>query len=176
MLVSGDCGEGNGWLKNKVVEMAIRALGLSKTVANAKLPAKMFGMQFCKEHKEETEKIADGILKRGMDAAIKVLLGLGRRTGLAEVTQKVRIPALLICGAEDEKALANARVLLASLPEPNIVTAVVKGSGHAPQLERHAVFNLLLSEFVKQVEATGKFGGFAATSDGFTLMDMSARV
>jgi pimeloyl-ACP methyl ester carboxylesterase len=81
-------------------------------------------------------------------AAMRAVLRFDSRPDLGHI----RIPTLVVAGAEDTTvSLAAKRALAEGIPGARL--KVIPGSGHATPLDRPEVFNELLLRFLGQVEA-----------------------
>jgi pimeloyl-ACP methyl ester carboxylesterase len=91
--------------------------------------------------------------------AANTLLGVQCRRpsfyDLAEPLKKMRVPALLMLGDEEEPALEANLFIKRCVPTAGL--AVFPKSGHAINLEEPALFNQVLESFLHQVEA-GRWG------------------
>lgn len=72
---------------------------------------------------------------RAVDPRATVQLGedFGRLPSVLEALEDLRVPTLVLVGAEDARFLGPSRRLAAALPEAELV--VVPGAGHYPQIE-----------------------------------------
>jgi pimeloyl-ACP methyl ester carboxylesterase len=78
----------------------------------------------------------------------------GRRLSLYALTEemaKIRVPALIVAGDEEEPCLEACLLMKRCIPTAGL--AIVPKSGHAINLEEPAAFNALLESFFHQVEA-----------------------
>jgi pimeloyl-ACP methyl ester carboxylesterase len=66
-----------------------------------------------------------------------------------EALSNIRVPTLLIVGAEDEPFLAGMRYMACKIPVSTHV--VIPNAGHAPNIEQPALFNAALGHFLDQV-------------------------
>lgn len=73
-------------------------------------------------------------------------LGTGAQPSLWERLPEIRVPALLIAGALDEKFTAIARQMAAGLPQARL--AVVPGAGHSVHAERPQAFQAAVIQFL----------------------------
>jgi len=87
---------------------------------------------------------------------------------LREAIQHVKVPSLVIVGDRDLLTpKTSAQALRAALPDARAV--VITGAGHISMLERHRVFNEVLSGYLDQtleVEGTGGGPGRRARARG----------
>jgi pimeloyl-ACP methyl ester carboxylesterase len=82
----------------------------------------------------------------------------GRRPSLYALTEemaKIRVPALIVAGDEEEPCLEACLLMKRCIPTAGL--AIVPRSGHAINLEEPAAFNALLDDFFHQV-AAGRWG------------------
>lgn len=78
----------------------------------------------------------------------------GRRPslyGLTEEMKRIRVPALIIAGDEEEPCLEACLLMKRCISTAGL--AILPRSGHAINLEEPALFNSLLEDFLHQVEA-----------------------
>jgi pimeloyl-ACP methyl ester carboxylesterase len=78
----------------------------------------------------------------------------GRRPSLYDLTeemQRMRVPALIMAGDEEEPCLEACLLMKRCIPTAGL--AILPRSGHGINLEEPALFNSLLQDFLHQVEA-----------------------
>ena len=69
---------------------------------------------------------------------------------MTQETDKIDVPALIICGAEDKMTpLDFSRQLAASIS--NAKLEIIEGAGHMVMLEKSAEFNISLNKFVASI-------------------------
>ncbi|GAA0370318.1 alpha/beta hydrolase [Actinoallomurus spadix] len=84
------------------------------------------------------------------DGAAAAQLGRAERPDYVASLARVRVPALIVVGDEDEfTPIADARLMHELIPGSTLV--VVEGAAHMPNLERPAVFNEALSTFLDAI-------------------------
>jgi 2-succinyl-6-hydroxy-2,4-cyclohexadiene-1-carboxylate synthase len=79
-------------------------------------------------------------------------LGAGVAAPLWDRLREVRIPTLVIAGALDDKYVAIAQAMTASLPNGRL--AIVPGAGHAAHLEQPEAFDRLVLAFLVEQKLT----------------------
>ena len=72
--------------------------------------------------------------------------GQGTMVPLHDRLGEIRVPTLIIAGGLDPTGLARARAIAAAIPDARL--AIVDEAGHAPHLERPAVFRRLIVDFL----------------------------
>ncbi|MGH8724154.1 MAG: alpha/beta fold hydrolase, partial [Burkholderiales bacterium] len=91
--------------------------------------------------------------------AANTLLGVqARRPSFYDLTAEMArmdVPTLIMAGDEEEPCLEVCLLMKRSIPTAGL--AVLPKSGHAINLEEPALFNQLLDDFLRQVEA-GRWG------------------
>ncbi len=75
-------------------------------------------------------------------------MGAGAQEPVFDRLSEIRIPTLVLAGAEDEKYCALARRTAAALPRARL--QIVPGAGHAVQLERPEAFAAAVREFLEE--------------------------
>ncbi len=75
--------------------------------------------------------------------------------GLTEEMKRMRVPALIMAGDEEEPCLEACLLMKRCIPSAGL--AILPKSGHGINLEEPALFNSLLADFLHQVEA-GRWG------------------
>ena len=81
-----------------------------------------------------------------------VLAGLEDPSALAPRLAAVRVPALVVVGADDKESLEPSRELAANIPGAEFV--IVPDAGHVVNLKQPAVFNELARRFIERVKAS----------------------
>jgi pimeloyl-ACP methyl ester carboxylesterase len=61
------------------------------------------------------------------------------------------VPALIVCGENDEPFLQPSRDLQAAIPGSELL--MISGAGHSPALEQPAQFNRALAGFLDRIHA-----------------------
>lgn len=72
------------------------------------------------------------------------------RLDITEAAQQIRVPALVLCGAEDKMTPPSLSETLCSRI-PGAVLAMIPGAGHFAMLENPEAFNKALSDFVRSL-------------------------
>jgi pimeloyl-ACP methyl ester carboxylesterase len=78
----------------------------------------------------------------------------GRRPSLYDLTEEMKrmqVPTLIMAGDEEEPCLEACLLMKRCIPTAGL--AILPKSGHGINLEEPALFNLLLEDFLHQVEA-----------------------
>ncbi|MDP3940669.1 MAG: alpha/beta hydrolase, partial [Deltaproteobacteria bacterium] len=72
-------------------------------------------------------------------------------TQVIDSLKNVRVPTLIIVGADDQAFLAAAEVMATKIPKAE--KHVIPDAGHAPNLDQPKLFNELVMGFLRKVEA-----------------------
>ncbi|HUY29273.1 MAG TPA: 2-succinyl-6-hydroxy-2,4-cyclohexadiene-1-carboxylate synthase [Candidatus Binataceae bacterium] len=97
-------------------------------------------------------QVRERLTNQRRSCSVKGLAGSLRAMGLAMQPwmggrlSELRMPALIVAGAEDAKFSGIGREMSGSIAGARL--AIVDGCGHAPHLDRPAVFNRLVAEFL----------------------------
>ena len=86
-----------------------------------------------------------GNLPAGLAASLRGA-GQGTMAPLHDRLGEIRVPTLIIAGRLDPAGLERARAIAAAIPDARL--AVVERAGHAPHLERPALFRRLVVDFL----------------------------
>lgn len=81
-------------------------------------------------------------------------MGTGAQDALHDRLAEMRVPALLVTGARDERFTALAAEMAQTLPDATI--ASIDGAGHAAHIERPERFSTIVSEFLERVHTTAR--------------------
>lgn len=81
----------------------------------------------------------------GLAASLRGM-GAGAQPWLGEQLGRLAMPALIIAGGRDSKFVAIGRELAARLPKARL--AIIAGAGHVAHLERPAMFNRTVIDFL----------------------------
>ncbi|MFI2431419.1 alpha/beta fold hydrolase [Streptomyces sp. NPDC018693] len=85
------------------------------------------------------------------EGAAAALRGRAERPDYRELLTRVRVPALVVVGEDDEYTpVADAEAMHSALPDSTL--AVLPGCAHLPNLERPEAFNAVLADFLVGVE------------------------
>ncbi len=77
--------------------------------------------------------------------------GMSSRVSVVDRLKKIRVPALVICGENDEPFVEASHVMHENIPGSELV--MIPGAGHTPQIETPAEFNRILTGFLAKVTA-----------------------
>jgi 3-oxoadipate enol-lactonase len=130
-----------------------RALLAEKTLkegAQAALDAflpKLLGATTQSERPGVVARIRDAILATSPRGIANALHGLGARADSTETLRQIRVPTLVVCGAEDViTPPAESEAIHAAVPGSRL--AVIPRAGHLANLEDPQAFNAVLGEFL----------------------------
>lgn len=99
------------------------------------------------QHKEIVEMVKDIILKTSESTICSTLLALASRTETLGFLPEVKIPSLVIRGAEDKlMPQEQAYQMVEKLGHSEMV--LIKGAGHLPNLEKPKHFNAAMNSFL----------------------------
>ena len=90
-------------------------------------------------------------LMTSVEAYIGGSLAMRDREPLLDRLASLTVPALIVCGENDELFLEPSRELQAAIPGSDLV--IIAGAGHGPAIETPAEFNRTLSGFLDSVHA-----------------------
>ena len=103
--------------------------------------------------KENRSKFSASLQKSISQSKVDVLYGdlsACNDLDLTEEIDKINVPALVICGAEDKMAPPDfSRQLAASISDAKL--EIIEGAGHTVMLERPAEFNASLDKFTASI-------------------------
>ncbi|MGP8153179.1 MAG: alpha/beta fold hydrolase [Smithella sp.] len=103
--------------------------------------------------KENRPKFLSTLQKGISRSKVEVLYGdllACNELDLTKETDKIKVPALIICGDEDKMTSPDfSRQLVASIGGANL--AIIAGAGHMVMMERPAEFNISLDKFVASI-------------------------
>jgi pimeloyl-ACP methyl ester carboxylesterase len=106
--------------------------------------------------KENRSKFSAPLKKSLSQSSVEVLYGdlsACNNLDLTRESGKIKVPALVICGAEDKMTpLDFSRQLTAGISGATL--AIIEGAGHMVMLERPAEFNVTLTKFASATSAT----------------------
>ncbi|MDO8616241.1 MAG: alpha/beta fold hydrolase [Dehalococcoidia bacterium] len=91
------------------------------------------------------------------DAYIHCAQAMGKRRPLLEKLPAVQVPALIICGENDEPFVESSRRMHERIAGSDLV--MIAGAGHTPQIEKAQEFNAVLTGFLARVHQTVAAGG-----------------
>jgi len=77
--------------------------------------------------------------------------GMASRRSVVGRLGEIRVPALVICGQNDEPFLQPSRDIAAAIPGGELT--IIAGAGHTPQIETPAEFNRVLCGWLEKVQA-----------------------
>jgi 2-succinyl-6-hydroxy-2,4-cyclohexadiene-1-carboxylate synthase len=75
--------------------------------------------------------------------------GMASRSSLLGELHRIGVPALVVCGENDEPFLEASHKMQAAIAGSRL--EIIEGAGHSPQIETPAAFNALITEFLSQV-------------------------
>jgi len=105
--------------------------------------------------KENRSKFSASLQKSISQAKVDVLYGDLSACNKLDLTQeldKIHVPALVICGAEDKMTPPDfSRQLAAGISGATL--EIIEGAGHMVMLERPAEFNMILTKFTESISA-----------------------
>jgi 3-oxoadipate enol-lactonase len=78
--------------------------------------------------------------------------GMASRKSLLGELHRVSVPALVICGENDEPFIEASQKMHAAIPGSRL--EMIAGAGHSPQIETPAAFNALIVDFLSKVHET----------------------
>jgi len=103
--------------------------------------------------KENRSKFLDDLQKSISRSKVEVLYGdllACNELDLTKEIDKIKVPALIICGAEDKMTSPDfSRGLAASIDGAKL--EIIAGAGHMVMMERPAEFNVSLEKFVASI-------------------------
>ncbi|MGD0279958.1 MAG: alpha/beta hydrolase [Smithella sp.] len=103
--------------------------------------------------KENRPKFLAALQKSISRSKVEVLYGdllACNELDLTKVTDKIKVPALIICGAEDKMTSPDfSRGLAASIDGANL--EIIARAGHMVMMERPAEFNIALDKFIASI-------------------------
>ncbi|MEE8338231.1 MAG: 2-succinyl-6-hydroxy-2,4-cyclohexadiene-1-carboxylate synthase [Dehalococcoidia bacterium] len=79
-------------------------------------------------------------------------MGAGAQEPIHDRLREVRVPALLVAGALDEKFAAIAREMAQALPDARV--ELIEDAGHAAHIERPQAFGEAVLDFLRRVHAS----------------------
>jgi pimeloyl-ACP methyl ester carboxylesterase len=107
--------------------------------------------------KENRPKLSAPLKKSLSQSSVEVLYGDLSACNNLDLTQelgKIKVPALIICGAEDKMTpLDFSRQLATGIS--GAMLEIIEGAGHMVMLERPAEFNLALDKFASAISREG---------------------
>jgi pimeloyl-ACP methyl ester carboxylesterase len=111
------------------------------------LVEKLFAAQTRNVHPERIEAVRQVIRRSDREGIAAALLGMAVRDDQTSRLDKIDVPALLLCGAEDViSPVAEMRAMAAALPAARFVE--IPAAGHMAPLENPAAVNAALLEFL----------------------------
>jgi pimeloyl-ACP methyl ester carboxylesterase len=116
--------------------------------ADAFLP-RLLGDTTRRERPELVESIRARILRNPLRGIANALLGMGGRADSTPTLREIRVPTLVVGGAEDAfSPPAEVEALARGIAGARHV--ILPGSGHLPSLEAPAALNAALREFLRE--------------------------
>jgi pimeloyl-ACP methyl ester carboxylesterase len=122
----------------------------------AEMPAEIIDL-ICKFSlaKENRSKFSAPLRKSISQSKVDILYGDLSACNNLDLTQeicKIKVPSLVICGAEDKMTPPDfSRQLAASISKATL--EIIEGAGHMVMLERPAEFNMALTKFAASIPA-----------------------
>lgn len=83
----------------------------------------------------------------GTDVFISQSYALQKRPDQSETLRKIKVPSLVLCGAEDRLCPLERHQLMLNLI-PNATMVIIKGAGHLPTLEQPELTNKALEDWL----------------------------
>ena len=93
------------------------------------------------------EQTRNVILKTDPQAIAAAALGMAARTDMSSTLSDIAVPTLVICGAEDQITTAQDMEKIAE-QIPNAQFELIMGAGHMAPLEKPAIVNELITNFL----------------------------
>lgn len=114
---------------------------------------KVFSEYSQKYNKEAVELIKSSIRRNNIRSICATLLALAARTDTTHHLKNIKIPTLLVWGAEDQVTpKSQAEVFQKDIPHAQYVE--LEDCGHLPNLEDSKVFNKVVLDFLTKIEPT----------------------
>ncbi len=99
------------------------------------------------ERPEVIARVKEMILAAPARGIVDALAGLAARADSAATLREIRVPTLVVCGAEDALTpVADAEAIHRGVPGSTLV--ILRGAGHLASLEDPAAFNRALLDFL----------------------------
>jgi 3-oxoadipate enol-lactonase len=103
-----------------------------------------------KEHPEVVARVREMILAASNRGIVDALAGLAARADSGPTLREIKVPTLVVCGAEDALTpVADSEAIQRGVPGSRLVT--IPKAGHLSSLEDPAAFNAALLAFVQTV-------------------------
>lgn len=141
---AADTGEGR---RNRSAQAErVRREG-TPAIADAFLP-KLVGETTHRERPQVVSRIRDMILRTEARGIVDALAGLAARPDSAATLREVKVPALVVCGAEDALTpVADAEAIQRGIEGSHL--EVIPRAGHLTAMEDPAAFNQALAAFLR---------------------------
>jgi 3-oxoadipate enol-lactonase len=108
-----------------------------------------FAESFIRDRQSEFRKIVDRSKKNDSLGVKGCLLAMAGRTDTTESLAKINIPALVICGSEDELTPPDVMMSVAD-KIPNSKFVLVDGAGHMTPIEKPPIVNKAILDFLRE--------------------------
>ncbi len=124
----------------------LKGLVLQDTRAGADMP-RLLGETTQKEHPEVVARIRERILAASPRGIADALAGLAARADSSPTLREIRVPTLVVCGAEDVLTpVAESEAMRKAVPGSRL--EVIPKAGHLSNLEAPAPYNAALRSFL----------------------------
>jgi pimeloyl-ACP methyl ester carboxylesterase len=110
--------------------------------------------------KENRSKFSAQLRKSISQSKVDILYGdlsACNNLDLTHAICKIKVPSLVICGAEDKMSPPDFSCQLAASIS-GATLAIIEGAGHMVMLERPAEFNMTLTKFAASIPAVSRKG------------------
>ena len=105
-----------------------------------------------KQRPEVVARVKEMILAAPARAIVDALAGLAARADSGSTLREIKVPVLVVCGAEDALTpVADSEAIHRGVPGSTLV--VIPGAGHLSAMEDHAAFNRALAAFLGAASA-----------------------
>jgi pimeloyl-ACP methyl ester carboxylesterase len=136
-------------------EMATVAREQGSTEIAVRMAPKLLGQTTLRERPEVVERVRSMILNANPKSIARLLESLAQRDDSTSLLGDIKVPALVIAGAEDAIIpAAGAKVWAEQIPGAKLVQ--IPQAGHLPNLETPAVFNSAIEAFLRKSTADGR--------------------
>ncbi|MEW6735038.1 MAG: alpha/beta hydrolase [Acidobacteriota bacterium] len=112
---------------------------------------KMLAAKTIQEQPEVAEYLLNMMRTAPAKGAAAALRGRAERQDYTPLLPQIAVPTLIVVGSEDQfTPVSDAEFMRARIPNSRV--AVIEATGHMPNLEKPAVFNNILNEFIKSLD------------------------
>ncbi len=133
-------------------EMAAVARAQGSAEIAARMVPKLLGQTTLRESPEVVERVRSMILKANPESIARLLDSLAQREDSKGLLVEIRVPALVMAGAEDVIIpAAGVKVWAEQIPSVSFVR--IPESGHLPNLETPALFNSEVEGLLRRLVA-----------------------